>query len=385
MSIPRLPILVVDDNDSGRYITVHTLTRAGYQVIEARSGAQAFEQLALEPALIVLDINLPDMNGFEVCSRLKSDPGTAQVPVLMASASYLTAENTAYGLNVGADAYLAHPIEPAVLLATVQALLRVRAAEAEVRQLNLTLEHRVRERTEELERLNQTLQTRNEELAAFSSSVSHDLRTPVRHIKGFSDLALRALAEQQAEKAVAHLQVVGRAAERMNTLIDGMLRLSMTAMRDIHRAPVSMQQLLDVSLEELTTELIGRQIVFDTSPLPSVQGDRDSLQQVMTNLISNAVKYTRGREEARISIWSEEDDSTVTVSVQDNGVGFDPHYQSRLFGLFQRLHAERDFEGTGVGLAIVRRVIEQHGGQVAASGQLGVGATFSFRLPKEPG
>ncbi|AZI44808.1 diguanylate cyclase (plasmid) [Deinococcus psychrotolerans] len=174
-------ILVVDDNDSGRYVTVHTLKRAGYLVSEARSGAEALsllvntragmehvdgaDQMDFErPDLIVLDINMPDMDGFEVCRRIKADVGSAQIPVLMASASYLTAENTAYGLDLGADAYLAHPIEPSVLIATLRALLRVRAAEAEVRQLNLTLERRVLERTGELQRLSEELQVQVREL-----------------------------------------------------------------------------------------------------------------------------------------------------------------------------------------------------------------------------
>jgi len=392
-------ILVVDDNDSGRYVTVHTLKRAGYLVSEARSGAEALNLLAVSragmdtaddaqqgnqerPDLIILDINMPDMDGFEVCRRIKADPDSAQIPVLMASASYLTAENTAYGLNLGADAYLAHPIEPSVLIATVRALLRVRAAEAEVRQLNLTLERRVLERTEELQRLNEAMSLTNEELEAFSFSVSHDLRTPVRHVKGFVQLARRALDAQNIEVAVRHIEVVDRAANRMNALIDGMLRLSMTSLSDLHQAPVDLHHLVTVSLEELSTELLGRQVVFEVSPLPSVQGDQDSLQQVMTNLLSNAVKYTRLREKAHIEVWAEEGEDLITVSVRDNGAGFDPSYQGKLFGLFQRLHSDREFEGIGVGLAVVRRVISRHGGSVCSEGRLGEGATFSFTLPK---
>ncbi|MGY2897012.1 sensor histidine kinase [Deinococcus sp. UYEF24] len=399
MTTTAARILVVDDNDSGRYVTVHTLKRAGYLVSEARSGAEALSLLAVlradadngeeadqgdqeRPDLIVLDINMPDMDGFEVCRRIKADVDSAQIPVLMASGSYLTAENTAHGLNLGADAYLAHPIEPPVLIATLRALLRVRAAEAEVRQLNLTLERRVLERTEELQRLNEAMSLTNEELEAFSFSVSHDLRTPVRHVKGFVELARRALDAQNIEVAVRHLGVVERSADRMNALIDGMLRLSRTSLNDLHLVTVDLQHLVTVSLEELSTELLGRRVVFEVSPLPSVQGDQDSLQQVVTNLLSNAVKYTRLRDEARIEIWTEEDEDFVTVSVQDNGAGFDPAYQERLFGLFQRLHSDREFEGVGVGLAVVRRVISRHGGSVRSEGRLGEGATFSFTLPR---
>jgi diguanylate cyclase (GGDEF)-like protein len=181
MTAAAIRVLVVDDNDSGRYVTVHTLKRAGYLVSEARSGAEALKLLIATRAgvenahsadqmnwertdLIVLDINMPDMDGFEVCRRIKADVESAQIPILMTSASYLTAENTAHGLNLGADAYLAHPIEPPVLIATLRALLRVRAAEAEVRHLNLTLERRVEERTTELQLLSEELQVQVREL-----------------------------------------------------------------------------------------------------------------------------------------------------------------------------------------------------------------------------
>ena len=375
-------ILVVDDNDPGRYVTVHVLKRAGYDVLEARSGAETFSRVVEQPDLIVLDINLPDMDGFTVCQRLKADETFVHVPILMASASYLTAENTVHGLELGADGYLAHPIEPTVLIATVRALLRMRAAEAEVRQLNISLEGRVAERTEALERLNGELTAANEELEAFSYSASHDLRTPVRHIKSFSQLARRAMTSQQGEAALGHMLVVERAAERMMTLIDGMLRLAHTTRRDLSFAPVELQELLKLALEDLAVELLDRQVVFSISPLPTVQGDRDSLQQVMTNLLSNAIKYTRMRSEARIEVWAEDQGNQITISVRDNGAGFNPQYQNRLFGLFQRLHSERDFEGTGVGLAIVRRVILRHRGSISSEGRPGEGATFSFSLPK---
>ncbi|GGR23651.1 hypothetical protein GCM10008957_39410 [Deinococcus ruber] len=181
MTAAAIRVLVVDDNASGRYVTVHTLQRAGYVVSESSSGAEALRLLIApragaphadgadqmnpeRPDLIVLDVNMPDMDGFEVCRRIKADTASEQIPILMTSASYLTAENTAHGLNLGADAYLAHPIEPPVLIATLRALLRVRAAEAEVRHLNLTLEQRVKERTRDLQRLSEELQAQVREL-----------------------------------------------------------------------------------------------------------------------------------------------------------------------------------------------------------------------------
>lgn len=254
------------------------------------------------------------------------------------------------------------------------------------RSLGLALErsHDLRE----LERSNEALSAANEELEAFTYSASHDLRTPVRHALAFTELAGRAIAAGEAAKARQHLDVVQRAGQRMNSLIDSMLLLSRAGRQSLVPGWVSLAALVAQAQQDMTTDDpaagtgAARPPCWELGPLPLVWGDASMVQQVITNLISNAVKYTRRAEAPLIRVWTEERAHDWLIQVQDNGVGFDPQYQDRLFGVFQRLHRADEFEGTGVGLATVRRIVQRHGGQVMASGQPGQGAAFGFTLPR---
>jgi signal transduction histidine kinase len=238
------------------------------------------------------------------------------------------------------------------------------------------------QRSQELERSNAELQAANEELEAFAYSASHDLRTPVRHVKAFSELARRALGNNDAARATEHMLVVEGAAQRMTELIDAMLLLSRSTRQELSLEDVPLAELVTRARQDLEQELEGRAVEWRVSALPVVTGDRVTLQQVMTNLLANAVKFSRTREQALIEVWAEERPGTWDISVRDNGVGFDPKYQAKLFGVFQRLHNEREFEGTGVGLATVRRILARHGGRVSARSTEGQGATFTISLPR---
>jgi len=225
------------------------------------------------------------------------------------------------------------------------------------------------------------LATANEELEAFAYSVSHDLRTPVRHIAGFNKL-LRNLVEGTLDsRAERYLTVVDEAAQRMNVLIDAMLNLSRTSRLPLRPGPVDLGALVQQARQEFEPDLIGREVRWDIEKLPLVMGDHDTLQQVMLNLLSNALKYTQPRDVAVIRVWAEERNTETAVFVKDNGVGFDTRYSDRLFAVFQRLHRQEEFEGVGVGLANVRRIIQRHGGTVFAHSLPGEGATFGFTLP----
>ncbi|GGO22959.1 sensor histidine kinase [Deinococcus humi] len=234
-----------------------------------------------------------------------------------------------------------------------------------------------------LQRSNLELKAANQELEAFAYSASHDLRTPVRHVKGFTELIRRALKGGQPEKAARPLEVLDEAADQMTRMIDAMLELSRSTRQPLLRQDVSLSRLVQDARHDVLDELEGRQIEWRLGALPTVAGDRATLRQVMTNLLSNAVKFTRRTESPVIEVWADEDDDGWTVWIRDNGAGFDPAYQAKLFGPFQRLHLQKDFEGTGIGLATVRRIILRHGGRVAASSSPGQGATFSFTLPRE--
>jgi PAS domain S-box-containing protein len=263
---------------------------------------------------------------------------------------------------------------PALYSAVIRDVTAQRAAVQEIERLNTELERRVRDRTSELE-------TANQELESFSYSVSHDLRAPLRHITGFvSMLNTRAGARLDPESREL-LQSIAGAADRMTRLIDALLTFSRTGRADLRKQRLALGPLVQAVQAELRAEARGRKVEWHIGELPEADGDADLLRQVFINLMSNALKYTRPRAVAKIDITAEKTNGEVVVQVRDNGVGFDPRYVDKLFGVFQRLHRPGEFEGTGIGLATVRLVVQRHGGRVWAEGEPGKGATFHFTLP----
>lgn len=249
-----------------------------------------------------------------------------------------------------------------------------------VRHLGAVLE-RV-ERQVQLVRSNAELQAANQELEAFTYSVSHDLRTPVRHVEGFSALARRELTRQDPVRAERHLDIVTDAAGRMNMLLDAMLTLSRAGRAVLNHQAVPLGTLVDQAVNDVTLAFPDRPVAWTIGPLPIVQGDAATLQQVVRHLLENAVKYSQQEEAIQVQVWVEDREQEWAVLVRDNGVGFDPQYASKLFGAFQRLHTQQEFPGTGIGLATVKRIVTRHGGRVWAESTLGEGATFGFSLPK---
>ncbi|WP_052326692.1 sensor histidine kinase [Deinococcus peraridilitoris] len=239
------------------------------------------------------------------------------------------------------------------------------------------------EKVAELAQERASLMVANDELESFAYSVSHDLRTPVRHITGFSNLLRGSLEGKLDAKASRYLDVVDQAAGRMNSLIDAMLELSRTSRQPLRLGWVDLGALVASVRMELEMGDQERQTIWQTGNLPLVSGDQDLLRQVLLNLLSNALKYARDRNPAVIEVWAQEHPEEWAVFVRDNGVGFDPRYQGKLFGVFQRLHRAEEFEGTGVGLSTVRRIVLRHGGRVSATGVPGSGATFGFTLPRK--
>ncbi len=246
--------------------------------------------------------------------------------------------------------------------------------EQNIAKLNLELEQKVLQRTAQLE-------ASNKELEAFSYSVSHDLRAPLRHINGFTELIVLKFNEQLPEKAKQYLKNINVASEQMGKLIDDLLHFSRINKVEPQTSLVDMNKLVSETVNFLKQETPNRNINWQVEELPDIYGESSMLKQVWANLLSNAVKYTGTRDVANISIKAKKEENNITYYVEDNGVGFDMKYCDKLFGVFQRLHSIEEFEGTGIGLANVRRIILKHKGQISANAEIDKGATFYFSLP----
>jgi two-component system, NtrC family, sensor kinase len=383
-------ILAVDDSLTYLHDVAEQLRQEGYDVIPARSGEEALELLLVQPVdCILLDLVMPGLSGQETCRRIKESVAWRDIPLIMHTALEEQDAMIA-GINAGADDYIAKSSEREVLFARVRAQLRRKQFEDENRSIReqllqkereVVVAHSAQELAESRAIFVAELERKNSELEAFSYSVSHDLRAPLRSIDGFSKLLLDDHAGALNAKGKDYLLLVRASAQRMGELIDDLLLLSRVGRAGLVRDRVDLSGIARVAAEELQRKDPDRQVTICIEEPLSAEADDGLMRVLLENLLGNAWKFTANVPAARIEVRAEQKEGGTVFFVRDNGAGFDMSYAEKLFNPFQRLHTEAEFPGTGIGLATVHRIVDRHGGRIWADSAVGQGATFYFTIP----
>jgi len=374
-------ILLVDDNPANLLALESILADLGQELVKAYSGRQALRYLLNQDvAVILLDVNMPGMSGFETAELIRRRKRSEHTPIIFVSAIDQTQNHALQGYSLGAVDYLPTPATPEVLRSKVAVFIElfkktqeVRRQEQALRALNAQLEQRVAERTAEMQRS-------NEELQQFAYVVSHDLQEPLRVVASY----VQQLAERYQDKLEAEAnELISYAldgAKRMQQLIVDLLAYSRIETTGQEFAPTDCEGVLQRVLGDLRVaiEESGAEVTHD--PLPQVMADNVQLGQVLQNLLGNAIKF-RSQQPPRIHVSARQEGQQWVFSVRDNGIGINPRYAERIFGIFERLHPRTEYPGTGIGLAICKKIVERHGGQIWVESEPGKGAAFFFTLP----
>jgi two-component system sensor histidine kinase/response regulator len=371
----RFKVLLVEDNPGDARLIQESLAETAgdpFDVETADRLTTALRRLGdggIDATL--LDLALPDSKGQETFDKAKAQAPTVPIIVLTGLGDEAMALKM---VKEGAQDYVAKiDLNGSLLSRAIRYAIERERGDQQIRKFNEELEHRVRMRTAELEEANQ-------ELESFSYTVSHDLRAPLRHIDGFARIVIESHGAQLGPEGQKYLERISAAAQNMGAIIEDLLKLAQVGRQQLNLQLASLGALIEQIRSEFITETQGRQIEWRLGALPELQCDAGLVKQALSNLIGNSIKYTRPREQAVIEIGQVVAKGTPAFFVRDNGAGFDMKYADKLFSPFQRLHHAKDFEGTGIGLATVRRIIQRHGGRIWAESEVDKGATFYFTL-----
>ncbi|CAD5940621.1 MAG: response regulator [Planktothrix agardhii KL2] len=365
-------ILIVDDTPDNLRLLSKTLSEQGYEVQCAINGKLALMAVKHEPPdLILLDIKMPEMDGYEVCERLKMQEETAAIPVIFLSALDDVFDKVK-AFTVGGVDYITKPFQVEEVFARIENQLTIRRLQQQLQNKNI-----------KLEQLNQELKRSNRDLEEFAYVVSHDLQQPLQTITGFAELLLALKSEinleQEAEEYVSPILEEGI---RMQELIKNLLEYSRVGTKKRNFEPTDCQEILRKSLADLHSIIENSLAIVTCEKLPIIMADRIQLGQLFQNLIANGIKYQSPNIQPKIVISVQEKPEEWLFRVEDNGIGIKPENFDRIFQVFQRLHTNQEYPGTGVGLAICKKIIERHQGRIWLESEWQIGTTFYFTLPK---
>jgi two-component system, sensor histidine kinase and response regulator len=356
-------ILVVDDTPANLRLLHQMLEREGYDVRVAPSGEMALRAVWDEPPdLILLDVIMPRMDGFTVCQELKADPRSRHIPVIFISALSDT-EDKVRAFDEGGVDYITKPFQSAEVLARVNTHLDLIQSQRALRDLN--------------ERLEQS----NRELEQFAYVAAHDIKAPLNRILGFSELLVLKSGpalDGDSRKYLVHIQ---QGVEHLSTLIDNLLSYSRISTQSKPFEPVDLRALAQGIRADLAGRIDELGANVEIGDLPRVLADESQMWQLLSNLVGNALKFHEPGTPPVVELYSEREDGFAVVSVRDNGIGIEAEYLDRIFEIFQRLHTSAEYEGTGIGLAVCKKIVQRHGGTIRIRSEPGEGTTFSFALP----
>jgi two-component system sensor histidine kinase/response regulator len=391
MTEPRVNILMVDDEPANLVALEATLEALDQNLVRASSGTDALRQLLDKDfAVILLDIQMPGLNGLETAAAIRERERSRHIPIIFLTGMDKTQESIFKGYSAGAVDYLVKPIQTDVLIAKVGVFI-------ELAQARQRLHQEVEERTKtavEISMLNQALEDKNrelenrtaqlqdtvQELERYSYSISHDMRAPLRAMKGYSDVLIEEVAPTLSEEHCAFLHKISSAAQRLDRLIEDVLSYSLLSRSKFNLKAVDADELIREIIEQYPGFQPPEVDICIEGKLPVVWANEATLTQCISNLLGNAIKFVPKGTKPKIVIRADVHDKETTLWVEDNGIGIDAHDRERIFGIFVKVHSPSSYAGTGIGLSIVRRAAEKMGGQVGVESTLGQGSRFWVKL-----